>query len=236
MGERRGDVDSDVVPARQVAADFAQRLPLEDQFTRGPAGFQLHVAATDVQLLCGGVVAGDFTGVQLALFAFAGVEGHRTLYERYGDGPVFERGVHVEFGAVNPYAQPFHFDREGAFGIFGNVEKSLSAKLYVAAFGAEGAVADKRRAALEPYGRTVGQVCQRFTAEGAELLSGRTRCEGGVGMTAKSVTTTPAATAAAVRSIGTQRRFGAGRSVGCGDPETPIRDCNCSQSRSRSGV
>ena len=130
--------------------------------------------------MCGGVVAGDFTGVQLALFAFAGVEGHRTLYERYGDGPVFERGVHVEFGAVNPYAQPFHFDREGAFGIFGNVEKSLSAKLYVAAFGAEGAVAGKRRAALEPYGRTVGQVCQRFTAEGAELLSGRTRCEGGV--------------------------------------------------------
>jgi len=88
---------------------------------------------------------------------------------------------------VNPYAQPFHFDREGAFGIFGNVEKSLSAEFYVAAFGAEGAVVGERRAALEPYGRTVGQMRQRLAAEGAELLSGRTRCEGGV-ITGKGLT------------------------------------------------
>ena len=82
---------------------------------------------------------------------------------------------------MNPYAQPFHFDRERAFGIFGDVEKSLSAEFYVAAFGAEGAVVGERRAALEPYGRTVGQMRQRLAAEGAELLSGRNRCAGEVG-------------------------------------------------------
>ena len=181
MGECRGDVDPDVVPARQVAADFAQRLPFEDQFARSPAGFLFHVAVADVQFLCGGVVAGDFTGVQPARLPVAGVEGHRTFNERYGDGPLFERGVHVEFGAVNSYAQSFHLDREGAFGIFGDVEKSLSAEFYVAAFGAEGAVVGERRAALEPYGRTVGQMRQRLAAEGAELLSGRNRCAGEVG-------------------------------------------------------
>ena len=35
VGECRGDVDPDVVPARQVAADFAQRLPFEREFSRG---------------------------------------------------------------------------------------------------------------------------------------------------------------------------------------------------------